>query len=88
MHAIGFWQDSPLRPDQLEFSGAFGLDKMAFPQWLQFIFIPRVREAIATHQFPTSSHVGTQAVREFDTEPRAARLALLLSEFDALFPGR
>jgi uncharacterized protein YqcC (DUF446 family) len=88
MHAIGYWQELPLRPDQLEFSGAFGLDKMAFPQWLQFIFIPRVREAIATNHFPTSSDVGTQAVREFDTEPSAAHLALLLTEFDALFRGR
>jgi uncharacterized protein YqcC (DUF446 family) len=88
MHAIGFWQASPLRPDQLEFSGAFGLDKMTFSQWLQFIFIPRVREAIATHQFPSSSDVGVQAVREFDGEPRAAHLASLLSEFDALFRGR
>ena len=88
MHAIGFWQESPLRPDQLEFSGAFGLDKMAFSQWLQFIFIPRVREAIATNHFPPSSDVGTQAVREFDTEPRAAHLAILLSEFDVLFSSR
>jgi uncharacterized protein YqcC (DUF446 family) len=88
MQAIGFWQASPLRPDQLEFSAAFGLDKMAFSQWLQFIFIPRVREAIATNHFPPSSDVGTQAVREFDTEPRAARLAILLTEFDSLFRGR
>jgi uncharacterized protein YqcC (DUF446 family) len=88
MHAIGIWQASPLRPDQLEFSAAFGLDKMAFSQWLQFIFIPRVRDAIATNQFPPSSHVGTQAVREFDAEPRAAHLATLLTEFDALFRGR
>ena len=87
MHAIGLWQTSPLRPDQLEFSGAFGLDKMAFSQWLQFVFIPRVREAIATNLFPPSSDVGTQAIREFDTEPRASRLATLLGEFDALFRG-
>ncbi len=88
MHAIGFWQAVPLRPDQLDFSGAFGLDKMAFSQWLQFIFIPRVRDAIATNQFPPSSGVGTQAIREFDTEPGAARLTILLTEFDALFRGR
>jgi len=88
MHAIGFWQASPLRPDQLEFSCAFGLDKMAFSQWLQFIFIPRVRDAIATNQLPPSSDVGTQAIREFDTEPRAAPLTILLTEFDALFRGR
>jgi len=87
IRAIGLWQASPLSPDQLDFSAAFGADKMAFSQWLQFIFIPRVREAIATNRFPSSSAVGTQAIREFDTDPKAARLATLLAEFDALFPG-
>jgi uncharacterized protein YqcC (DUF446 family) len=87
MRANGLWQASPLRPDQLEFSSAFGADKMAFSQWLQFIFIPRVREAIASGRFPSSSAVGTQAIREFDGEPRAARLTTLLCEFDALFQG-
>jgi uncharacterized protein YqcC (DUF446 family) len=88
MHTIGFWQASQLPPDQLENPGAFGLDKMTFSQWLQFIFVPRVREAIATNEFPSSSDVGTQAVREFDSEPRAACLTILLSEFDVLFGGR
>jgi uncharacterized protein YqcC (DUF446 family) len=88
MHAIGLWQASPLRPDQLDFSAAFGADKMAFSQWLQFVFIPRVRDAIAADRFPSSSAVGTQAVREFDTEPRAARLSTLLTEFDALIRDR
>ena len=88
MHSIGLWQALPLNPDQLQFSSAFGADKMAFSQWLQLIFIPRVREAIAANHFPPSSDVGTQAIREFDTEPKAARLAILLTEFDALFRGR
>lgn len=87
MHALGFWQASPIRPEQFESSGAFGLHKLAFSQWLQFIFIPRVREAIANNQFPSSSNVGAQAVREFDGEPRAVHLVSLLSEFDALFRG-
>lgn len=87
MRATGFWQATPLSPDQLASSAAFGADKMAFSQWLQFIFVPRVREAIAIDRFPSSSAVGTQAIREFDTDPKAARLVTLLAEFDALFPG-
>jgi uncharacterized protein YqcC (DUF446 family) len=85
MHSIGMWQLSPLRPEQLEFAEAFGADTMAFSQWLQFVFVPRVRQAIAADQFPGSSSVGVKAVREFDTEPNASRLTKLLSEFDKLF---
>lgn len=79
------WQDQPLRPEQLNFTQAFAMDTMTFTQWLQFVFLPRVREAVAANQFPDSSSVGTQAVREFDGQPNADRLTTLLSEFDALF---
>jgi uncharacterized protein YqcC (DUF446 family) len=85
MRRIGFWQDKPLRPEQMEFTQAFALDTMTYAQWLQFIFLPRVREAAAANQFPSSSSVGTQAVREFDGSLEAGDLITLLAEFDALF---
>ena len=86
MKRIGLWQSEPLRPEQYEFRQAFAMDTMAFSQWLQFIFIPRVRQIIAAGgQFPSKSQVGAQAVREFDTLPDAEKLLDLLSEFDALF---
>ena len=85
MRSIGFWQTASLRPEQMHFKQAFAMDTMTFVQWLQFIFIPRVREAIASNEFPTSSSVGAQAVREFDGDADADRLVTLLSEFDSLF---
>src|SRR5215472_4730304 len=85
MRRIGFWQEQPLRPEQLSFKKAFAVDTMTFAQWLQFVFVPRVREAVASNNFPSSSSVGVQAVREFDGDPDADRLIQLLSEFDALF---
>ncbi|HTC94285.1 MAG TPA: YqcC family protein [Terriglobales bacterium] len=85
MWKIGFWQSAPLRPEQLAFTQAFAMDTMIFSQWLQFIFLPRVREAVASNRFPGSSSVGAQAVREFDGISEAGRLVTLLSEFDALF---
>lgn len=85
MRRIGFWQDESLRPEQLKSTKAFDMDTMAFPQWLQFVFLPRVREAAASNRFPSSSSVGAQAAREFDGEPSAGKLLTLLAEFDALF---
>jgi uncharacterized protein YqcC (DUF446 family) len=85
MRSIGLWQNEPLRPEQLDFKQAFAMDTMTFAQWLQFIFLVRVREAVASNEFPSSSSVGAQAVREFDGQPDADRLLTLLSEFDALF---
>jgi uncharacterized protein YqcC (DUF446 family) len=85
MRSIGLWQNEPLRAEQLDFTQAFAMDTMTFAQWLQFIFLVRVREAVASNEFPSSSSVGAQAVREFDGHPDADRLITLLSEFDALF---
>jgi uncharacterized protein YqcC (DUF446 family) len=85
MRRAGYWQQEPLRPEQMEFTQAFAMDTMSFAQWLQSVFLPRVREAAASNRFPSTSSVGTQAVREFDGDPNADRLVTLLSKFDALF---
>ena len=86
MKQIGLWQDEPLEPAQYDFRAAFALDTMAFNQWLQFIFVPRVGQILASQgTFPTRSQVGVQAIREFDTVPTAARLVELLCAFDDLF---
>ena len=85
MQRIGFWQNRPLRPEQMAFKQAFAMDTMTFVQWLQFIFLPRVREAVASNSFPKGSSVGVQAVREFDGDSEADQLITLLSEFDDLF---
>src|SRR5215467_6373067 len=86
MKRIGLWQEKALAPEQYNFTSAFAMDTMSFDQWLQFIFVPRVRGIIsAGGGFPASSSVGAQAVREFDTHPNAQRLITLLSEFDRLF---
>jgi uncharacterized protein YqcC (DUF446 family) len=86
MNRIGYWSAEPLPDSAYDFREAFAMDTMAFGQWLQFIFVPRVKAIVEQHgAFPASSQVGTQAVREFDGSPQAARLVSLLCEFDGLF---
>ncbi len=88
MRRIGLWQSEPLPETAYAFQEPFAMDTMAFPQWLQFVFIPRVKSSLAAvGEFPSSSNVGTQAIREFDGYAEAARLVSLLCEFDALFDG-
>jgi uncharacterized protein YqcC (DUF446 family) len=83
---IGWWREEPLPPEMYQFTQAFALDTMPFSYWLQFILIPRVRGIIeAGGEFPASSMVAAQAVREFDGVPEADGLIGALSDFDALF---
>jgi uncharacterized protein YqcC (DUF446 family) len=89
MRRIGAWQDQPLADAQYDFHAAFASDTMAFEQWLQFVFIPRVRSIIVDGgEFPSRSEVSAQAFREWvawgnrqDVESLIERLR----EFDALF---
>lgn len=82
---LGEWQ--PLPPDPAVFvnMGAFGSNTMPFTTWLQFVFVPNVKEIISTQGvFPGSSSVATYAYRNLE-EQRYDRLNALLGEFDSLF---
>lgn len=48
----------PIEGAKLQFRQAFAMDTMAFVEWLQYVFIPRVREYLETGEFPESSAVG------------------------------
>jgi uncharacterized protein YqcC (DUF446 family) len=86
MKRLGAWSGDPVPPEAYVDMGAFGMNTMSFEQWLQFVFIPRVRELCASDgPWPGESAVGVKAYREFDGWPEAQELARLLAEFDRQF---
>jgi uncharacterized protein YqcC (DUF446 family) len=88
LKGLGWWQEERPPEEAFNFTMAFAMDTMAFPQWLQFVFIPRVNELIeARGSFPASSMVGAHAVREFDGVYEADRLVGLLTAFDDFIEG-
>jgi uncharacterized protein YqcC (DUF446 family) len=88
MKRIGLWQSEPLPPEQFVDAGAFGINTMAFEQWLQFVFVPRVRQIVAENgEYPEESQVGVMAIRNFDGFEEAAELTRMLGAFDALIEG-
>lgn len=85
LKAQGWWSAEEPSPEIFEDMGPFGQNTMALQQWLQFVFVPRVREAIESGEFPSASQVGAYAVRDLDGNHDADQLVSLLCEFDALF---
>jgi uncharacterized protein YqcC (DUF446 family) len=64
---IGWWMDDPPSEDTVLAGGAFGMGTVAFPTWLQVVFVKRLRQAAAgKFEIPSSSSVSTFAHREFD----------------------
>jgi uncharacterized protein YqcC (DUF446 family) len=89
LKALGWWRSEPPRSEMLEFRAPFAMDTMPFSYWLQFVFIPKVRAICAQRgNFPTTSHVAAQAVREFDGIDEAGNLIALLTDFDAFMTRR
>ncbi|MDR3418497.1 MAG: YqcC family protein [Nevskia sp.] len=89
MKRIGFWSADP--PD-LQSQIAHGqiksyLDAPSFELWLQQVFLPNARKAVAEADLPSQSQVGMMAMRQYDYHscvPEAQDLTTLLGEFDDL----
>jgi uncharacterized protein YqcC (DUF446 family) len=86
MRKLGMWDIEEPTPEAYAKMGAFGMNTMAFAQWLRWVFVPRVRGLLESDgPWPPSSAVGTHAVREFDGYSEASELVTLLCRFDDLF---
>ncbi len=86
MRAAGVWDIERPADSAFENMGAFGMKTMAFAQWLRWVFVPRVEEALTQNgPWPSGSAVSLQATREGDTDPVVASLVESLSDFDELF---
>lgn len=86
LRRLGWWMADPPPEEEVVAGGAFGMNAVAFPTWLQVVFVTRLRQA-ATGEFPipSSSSVSTFATREFDGyREDVDRLMELLYEVDEL----
>lgn len=86
MRRLGWWADDPPAEETVLAGGAFGMNSVAFPTWLQVVFVTRLRQAAAGElEIPSSSSVATFAAREFDGYPEDVdRLLGLLLDVDDL----
>jgi uncharacterized protein YqcC (DUF446 family) len=89
MKRIGYWQEiSPelqAKVDRGELRSY--LNAPSFELWLQAVFLPNARHAVAINTFPKDSQVGVMAMRQWDYHSYVAEaqdLLRLLSEFDSL----
>src|ERR1022692_771398 len=86
MKRVHVWQEAPLAPEKFIDMGAFGRNTMGLEQWLQFVFLPAVKEALAgEREPPNNSEVHIHAVRNFDGESDRDALVQLLCDFDKTY---
>jgi uncharacterized protein YqcC (DUF446 family) len=82
----GWWGEEPPSAEALASQEPFCVDSMDFEQWLQWIFLPRMKQIIE-QDLPLPSASGILAMSEMVYASRAQQsrgLNRLLAEFDEL----
>jgi uncharacterized protein YqcC (DUF446 family) len=82
----GLWEAQAPAPAALASTQPFCIDTLDFTQWLQFVFLPRIRELL-DNQLPLPDRCAIAAMAEMDFSARARRcdtLVAVLRRIDAL----
>lgn len=80
------WQSAPIDAEALQSTAPFCCDTMSFAQWIQFVFIPRMHQLVAT-QSALPAHFSLLPMLEMSYPKQAEYEALYatITELDALF---
>lgn len=80
------WSSEPPSPAAMASRTPFCADTLSFPEWLQFVFLPRMHEALEGREpLPEDSNISAMAEESLPAlGGDARRLLPLLREFDEL----
>ncbi|WP_460157791.1 YqcC family protein [Pseudomonas sp. S2_H10] len=84
----GWWDEAPPSDEALSSVEPFSVDTLDFEQWLQWIFLPRMK-MILEQDLPLPNASGIQEMAEMvfagrNVEGRDRQLQVLLKQFDQL----
>lgn len=82
----GWWDHEPPSASALASTVPFAVDTLSFEQWLQWIFLPRMKLILEHgHPLPNASGILVMAETVFTDRPEESReLRRLLATFDQL----
>ena len=86
LRRLGLWDKIPPSTEALASQQPFAVDTLTLPQWLQFIFLPRIDELLETGQaLPERCGIVPMAEEFFrGTELHCAELMKALARIDEL----
>ena len=89
LRQLGWWTVTPPSAQALASQQPFAVDSMAFEQWLQWLFLPRMQQILAGgEQLPSTCGIAPMAEMVLvDRASQARALLALLGEFDRLIAG-
>lgn len=89
LRQLGQWQEEPIAPEALRSSEPFCVDTMSAAQWLQFVFVPRMRMLAAARQLPPGRcDIAPLAEHFFGETPATRPLLDTIRALNALVSGQ
>lgn len=88
LRRLELWEEQPPPPRAFQSPNPFCFDTMSVPQWLQWVFIPRMRETLSMDvPLPAACQVAPAVELYFEDVGRdCGDLVVLLAQFDELMP--
>lgn len=89
LRQLGVWEAVPPPLEALQSTQPFCVDTLEFTQWLQFVFVERMKVIIENdHPFPAVSGVAPMAEEHFRGRPESGLVLIReLQEIDRLLSG-
>ncbi|MBW4936616.1 YqcC family protein [Marinobacter sp. F4206] len=89
LRQLGLWEAEPPSPEALQSTQPFCIDTLEFTQWIQFVFVARMKVIIENdHPLPAVSGIAPMAEEHFRGRPESGdSLVRELEEIDRLLSG-
>ena len=89
LRRLGLWDKIPPSSQALASTQPFCVDTLSLPQWLQFVFLPIIRELLESEQpLPDRCGIAPMAEEFFrDSDLAIAELLMSLVKIDELLSG-
>lgn len=89
LRVLGMWNTTPPAQEALASCEPFCVDTLAFEEWLQWIFLPRMKVILENDEaLPAASGILVMAELAYrDRQPFAHGLLQALGDFDRLISG-
>jgi len=83
MRTAGFWHEEPPAPADMASRTPFCADTLAFTEWLQFVFLARMRQLIQSGgALPAQSGIAVMAQAKLASDARSGPLIERIQAFD------
>lgn len=83
MRRLRVWSSTPPSPKALRSNQPFCIDTLEFTEWLQFIFLPRMKDLVeGGEELPAISGIAPMAEEHFNARPENGEA--LIRELEAI----